>query len=92
MIRAVAFAASVDESRPVLTGVSDPDGWKDNCDGSDRSFRLALYRTEVATPLEKKQLIIPASVLKDLLRVLSATKGQHESPCTCPPLAAARWC
>jgi DNA polymerase-3 subunit beta len=75
MIRAVAFAASVDESRPVLTGVQFQMDGKTITMAATDGFRLALYKTEVVTPLEKKQLIIPASVLKEVLRILSATKA-----------------
>ena len=75
MIRAVAFSASVDESRPVLTGVLIQMEGKTISMAATDGFRLALYKTEVVTPLEKKQLIIPASVLKEVLRILSATKA-----------------
>lgn len=75
MIRAVAFAASVDESRPVLTGVLLQMDGKTIAMAATDGFRLALYRKEVAIPLEKKQFIIPASVLKEILRILSATKA-----------------
>ena len=75
MIRAVAFAASVDESRPVLTGVLLQMEEKTISMAATDGFRLALYKTEVVMPLDKKQLIIPASVLKEVLRILSATKA-----------------
>jgi len=75
MIRAVAFAASVDESRPVLTGVLLQMDGKTITMAATDGFRLALHKTEVSIPLEKKQLIIPASVLKEVLRILSATKA-----------------
>lgn len=75
MIRAVAFAASVDESRPVLTGVLLQMEGKTIAMAATDGFRLALFKTEVETSLEKKQLIIPASVLKEVLRILSATKA-----------------
>lgn len=75
MIRAVTFAASVDESRPVLTGVQFQMDGKTITMAATDGFRLALHKTEVSIPLEKKQLIIPASVLKEVLRILSATKA-----------------
>ncbi len=75
MIRAVAFAASVDESRPVLTGVLLQMDGKTIAMVATDGFRLALHKTEAAISLEKKQLIIPASVLKEVLRILSATKA-----------------
>jgi len=75
MIRAVAFAASVDESRPVLTGVLLQMDGKTIAMAATDGFRLALHKTEAAISLEKKQLIVPASVLKEVLRILSATKA-----------------
>jgi DNA polymerase-3 subunit beta len=75
MIRAVAFAASVDESRPVLTGVLLQMDGKTIAMAATDGFRLALHKIEATVPLEKKQLIIPASVLKEVLRILSATKA-----------------
>ena len=75
MIRAVAFAASVDESRPVLTGVLLQMDGKTIAMAATDGFRLALHKTEAAISLEKKQLIIPASVLKEILRILSVTKA-----------------
>lgn len=71
----MAFAASVDESQPVLTGVLLQIDRKTIAMAATDGFRLALHKTEVAIPLEKKQLIIPASVLKEVLRILSATKA-----------------
>jgi DNA polymerase-3 subunit beta len=75
MIRAVAFAASVDESRPVLSGVLLQMDGKTIAMAATDGFRLALHKIEVAIQLENKQLIIPASVLKEVLRILSATKA-----------------
>lgn len=75
MIRAVAFAASVDESRPVLTGVLLHMEGKTISMAATDGFRLALHKTDLSVSLEKKQVIIPASVLKEVLRILSATKA-----------------
>ena len=75
MIRTVAFAASVDDSRPVLTGVLlQMDGKTASMAATD-GFRLALHKAELPLALGKKQVIIPAAVLKEVVRILSATKA-----------------
>jgi DNA polymerase III subunit beta len=75
MIRTVAFAASVDDSRPVLTGVLlQMDGKAVSMAATD-GFRLALHKADLPLMLGKKQLIIPASTLKEVVRILGATKA-----------------
>lgn len=75
MIQNVAFAASIDESRPVLTGVLlNMDGKTASMVSTD-GFRLAVCKVELPMTLGKKQLIIPASVLKEVARILGATKA-----------------
>lgn len=75
MIRTVAFAASVDDSRPVLTGVLvQMDGKAVSMAATD-GFRLALHKAELPLMQDKKQLIIPASTLKEVVRILGATKA-----------------
>ncbi len=77
MIQKVAFAASLDDSRPVLTGVLV------NMDGNTLSmvatdgFRLAICKVDQSVPLGKKQMIVPASTLKEVVRILGATKASH---------------
>ena len=71
-ISQVAFAAAVEESRPVLTGV---DAQFDNdlltlaaADG----FRLAVYKLPLTTPVsEKTEVIIPARTLTELNRLMA---------------------
>jgi len=71
-ISQVAFAAAVEESRPVLTGV---DAQFDNdlltlaaADG----FRLAVYKLPLATPVSQKtEVIIPARTLTELNRLMA---------------------
>jgi len=67
-LQQVVFAASADETRPVLTGVllKTQDG-KLNMAATD-SYRLA--EKEIGTNKEEVQLLIPASAMHDLLRVL----------------------
>ncbi len=75
MIQHVAFAASVDDSRPVLNGVLlSIDGTAISMVATD-GFRLALYCTTLPEPLGKRQLILPASALKEAGRVLNATRA-----------------
>ena len=74
MIQNVAFAASMDDSRPVLTGVLvSLDGKTASMVATD-GFRLAICKVELPVTLGKKQLIIPASALKEVVRILGATK------------------
>jgi len=71
-ISQVAFAAAVEESRPVLTGV---DAQFDNdlltlaaADG----FRLAVYKLPLTTPVSQKtEVIIPARTLIELNRLMA---------------------
>jgi len=74
MIQKVAFAASMDDTRPVLTGVlMSMDGKTVSMVGTD-GFRLAICKAILPEPFAKKQLIIPASALKEVVRILNATK------------------
>jgi DNA polymerase-3 subunit beta len=74
MIQRVAFAASMDETRPVLTGVlMSMDGKTVSMVGTD-GFRLAICKAILPEPFAKKQLIIPASALKEIVRIMNATK------------------
>jgi len=75
MIRAGSFAACVDESRPILTGVLLQMDGKTVTMAATDGFRLALYKTDVPLTLNKKQLIVPASVLKEVVRILGTTKA-----------------
>jgi DNA polymerase III subunit beta len=77
MIQKVAFAASMDDSRPVLTGVLfTMDGKTASMVATD-GFRLATYKAALPAVFDKKQLIIPASVLKEVVRILGATKASQ---------------
>jgi DNA polymerase-3 subunit beta len=71
-INQVAFAAAIEESRPVLTGVDAQ--FKDDlltlaaADG----FRLAVFRLPLATPVEEPtEAIIPARTLAELNRLIA---------------------
>ena len=68
----VVFAAAVEESRPVLTGVyAEFDGDLLTLAAAD-GFRLAVYKVPVATPVSQKtEVIIPARSLAELNRLMA---------------------
>jgi len=74
MIQATAFAASIDEARPVLEGVQlSLDGNSLSMVATD-GFRLAIKKATLPVSVSSQQAIIPASSLKETVRILSATK------------------
>jgi DNA polymerase-3 subunit beta len=74
MIQATAFAASIDEARPVLEGVQlSLDGNSLSMVATD-GFRLAIKKATLPVSVGSQQAIIPASSLKETVRILSATK------------------
>lgn len=77
MIRQVAFAASTDEARPVLTGIQvtleDDQITMAAADG----FRLSVRKAELASPVKKlTSVVIPARALTELARI--ATDGKED--------------
>jgi DNA polymerase-3 subunit beta len=69
MIQKVAFAASMEDTRPVLTGVlMSLEGKTASMVGTD-GFRLAICKAILPEPFDKKQLIIPASALKEVVGI-----------------------
>ncbi len=77
MIRKVAFAASMEDARPVLNGVlMSMEGNSVTMVGTD-GFRLAICKAAQPGLLEKKQLIIPASALKEVVRILGTIKASR---------------
>jgi DNA polymerase-3 subunit beta len=79
MIQNVAFAASVDDSRPVLTGVLLSMDGKTLCMVGTDGFRLALGKVVLPESAGKRELIIPAASLKEVARILEATKAARVS-------------
>ncbi len=71
-INQVAFAAAVEEARPVLTGVhADFDGDRLTLAAAD-GFRLAVQTTALGTPVaEKTGIIVPARAMTELSRLLA---------------------
>lgn len=77
MIQETAFAASTDEARPVLEGVQlSMDGSTISMAATD-GFRLAVKKATLPDKVSNKQVIIPASSLKETVRILSATKSNQ---------------
>jgi DNA polymerase-3 subunit beta len=70
MIRQVAFAASTDDARPVLTGVlMTIDGTKVTLAAAD-GFRLSVRTTELSDAVDQAvHAIIPARALHELARI-----------------------
>jgi DNA polymerase-3 subunit beta len=70
MIRQVAFAASADEARPILTGVLMTVEDEEITFAAADGFRLSVRTTKLASPLEKDiRAVIPARSLSELARV-----------------------
>jgi len=71
-IAQVSFAAAVEESRPMLTGVHcEFEGDQLTLAAAD-GFRLAVHKINLFTPVEQKNTaIIPARTLNELNRLLS---------------------
>ena len=71
-IEHVVFAAAVDESRPVLSGVcAQFDGQGLTLAAAD-GFRLAVYKMSVTSPVRQKtEVVIPARTLAELYRVVN---------------------
>ena len=74
MIQATAFAASNDEVRPLLTGVLLSLERDQLIMAATDGFRLAVKKAALPVSVDKKQVVVPASALKEILRILSATK------------------
>jgi DNA polymerase-3 subunit beta len=72
MIQQVAFAASVDEARPILTGVlMDVRENKIMLSAAD-GFRLSIRRAELSAPVPRPiRSVIPARALTELARISS---------------------
>jgi len=76
-IRQVTFAATTEESRPVLTGTNAELEGKELKLVATDGFRLAVHKTTLISPVaEPTTLIIPARTLNELSRLL----GDQEEP------------
>ena len=84
MIRQVAFAASADEARPILTGVLMTVEDEEITFAAADGFRLSVRTTKLASPLEKNlRAVIPARSLSELARV--STDGSKTITMMLPP-------
>lgn len=84
MIRQVAFAASADEARPILTGVLMTVEDEEITFAAADGFRLSVRTTQLASPLEKNlRAVIPARSLSELARV--STDGSKTITMMLPP-------
>jgi DNA polymerase-3 subunit beta len=84
MIQQVAFAASVDEARPVLTGVQvTAVGNKLTLSAAD-GFRLSIRKAELSAPVPRPiTAIIPARALTELARI--SADGDQTLKMVLPP-------
>jgi DNA polymerase-3 subunit beta len=81
MINQVAFAASSDDSRPVLAGVYVHIEGREMTMAAADGFRLAKRTTNLDTPVtEAVKLIIPSKSMVELARVLPDTEGEEAEP------------
>lgn len=84
MIHQVAFAASTDDARPILTGVlikvKGQEITMAAADGFRLSVRKALLPTPVATPISA---VVPARALSELARI--ASDGDQQVSMVLPP-------
>ncbi len=78
-IKHVAFAAAVEDSRPVLTGVKTEIAGDDFTFAAADGFRLAVYRGKLAEPVvEDLDFLIPARTLNEINRLLAGQETPVE--------------
>ena len=84
MVAQVAFAASTDEARPVLTGVLVTVSGSDISMAATDGFRISVRKAELASPAKQPlSAIIPARALGELARI--ATDAEQTIDMVCPP-------
>ncbi len=84
MVQQVAFAASTDEARPVLTGVLLKLDNEQITMAATDGFRISIREDDIATTLaEPIEAIIPARALTELARIISG--GDDKLIMTFPP-------
>lgn len=84
MIQQVAFAASTDEARPILTGVQvSAQGEKLTLSAAD-GFRLSIRHANLSSPVSRAfSAVIPARALVELARI--STDGDQAITMVMPP-------
>lgn len=75
-LRKVVMATANDETRPVLAGVYMKFDGKFLTMAATDSYRLAEKKLEISEVSEKKDIIIPARAMNELLRILSGEKSE----------------
>ncbi len=72
MIHQVAFAASSDEARPILTGVLVTVNGEQLTMASADGFRLSVRKAHLSSPTSRPiQAVVPARALSELARIIS---------------------
>jgi DNA polymerase III subunit beta len=72
MIRQVAFAASSDEARPILTGVLVTVSGDQITMAAADGFRLSVRKAELSSPVSRPvSVVIPARALNELARIIT---------------------
>lgn len=84
MIQQVAFAASTDEARPILTGVQiSAQGNRITLSAAD-GFRLSIRRADLSSPVSRPiSAVIPARALVELARI--SADGEQIVSMVMPP-------
>lgn len=78
-IRHVAFAAAVEDSRPVLTGVKTEISSDDFTFAAADGFRLAVFKGKLSEPVsEDVDFLIPARTLNEISRLLGSQESSVE--------------
>ena len=81
MINQVAFAASSDDSRPVLAGVYLHIEGREMTLAAADGFRLAKRTTQLENPVDEVvKLIVPSRSMMELARVLPDLEGEEAEP------------
>lgn len=84
MIQQVAFAASADEARPVLQGVSTNINGNSAVLAATDGFRISVRKADLSEPVNKPMsAIIPARALTELSRI--AADGDQQVTMILPP-------
>jgi DNA polymerase-3 subunit beta len=84
MIKQVAFAASTDEARPILTGVLVTVNGEQLTMASADGFRLSVRSTSLSSPIPRPVLaVVPARALSELARII--TDGEQVITMNLPP-------
>lgn len=84
MIKQVAFAASTDEARPILTGVLVTVNGERLTLASADGFRLSVSNSTLSSPVSRPVLaVVPARALSELARII--TDGDQVISMNLPP-------